>query len=93
MLGCFRIEEIRGDDNETNLKEGRGIEMSNLQCFPYTRCSLSFAFVFTYPKDVAAAPKHISKVVRSGFVPLEYVHGEVLSTLSPTTHLFPLPVN
>ena len=28
-LGCFRIEEIRDKDNETGLKEGGGIEMSN----------------------------------------------------------------
>jgi hypothetical protein len=42
-LGCFRIEEIRGKDNETGLKEGGGIEMSIYSCFPYTRCTLSFA--------------------------------------------------
>ena len=28
LFGCFRIEEIRDKDNETGLKEGRGIEMS-----------------------------------------------------------------
>ena len=28
LFGCFRIEEIRDDDNETGLKEGGGIEMS-----------------------------------------------------------------
>ena len=28
LFGCFRIEEIRGKDNETCLKEGGGIEMS-----------------------------------------------------------------
>ena len=28
LLGCCRIEEIRDKDNETGLKEGRGIEMS-----------------------------------------------------------------
>ena len=28
LFGCFRIEEIRGNDNETGLKEGGGIEMS-----------------------------------------------------------------
>jgi hypothetical protein len=27
-LGCFRIEEIRDQDNETGLKEGERIEMS-----------------------------------------------------------------
>ena len=41
MFGCFRLEEIRGKDNETGLKEGGGIEMSTLQCFPYTRCTRS----------------------------------------------------
>ena len=46
MFGCFRIEEIRGDDNETSLKEGGGIEMSIYSAF-ITRCSL-FRFVFTY---------------------------------------------
>ena len=29
LFGCFRIDEIRGKDNETGLKEGGGIEMSN----------------------------------------------------------------
>ena len=28
LFGCFRIEEIQGDDNETGWKEGGGIEMS-----------------------------------------------------------------
>ena len=28
MFGCFRIEEIRGKDNETSLKEGGVVEMS-----------------------------------------------------------------
>ena len=28
LFGCFRIEEIRGKDNKTGLKEGGGIEMS-----------------------------------------------------------------
>ena len=28
MFGCFRIEEIRGDNNETSLKERGIIEMS-----------------------------------------------------------------
>ena len=28
LFGCFSIEEIRGKDNETGLKEGGGIEMS-----------------------------------------------------------------
>ena len=28
LFGCFRIEEIRDRDNETGLKEERGIEMS-----------------------------------------------------------------
>ena len=28
LFGCFRIEEARGKDSETGLKEGGGIEMS-----------------------------------------------------------------
>ena len=28
LFGCFRIEEIRGKDNGTGLKERGGIEMS-----------------------------------------------------------------
>ena len=32
-LGCFRIEKIRDKDNETSLKEGGGIEMSNYSAF------------------------------------------------------------
>ena len=35
FLGCFRIEEIRGNDNETGLKEGGGIEMSSI-VLPFT---------------------------------------------------------
>ena len=37
LFGCFRIEEIRDNDNATGLKEGGGIRNVNLQCFPYTR--------------------------------------------------------
>ena len=36
MFECFRIEKIRGDDNETSLKEGGGgIEMSTT-VLPFT---------------------------------------------------------
>ena len=85
LFGCFRIEKIRDQDNETDLKEERVIQIETivlpftitiitiyysdtiniskleknnfhdnynlvlkLQWFPYTRCTLSFAFVFTY---------------------------------------------
>ena len=40
LFGCFRIEEIRDNDNETGLKEGGGIEMLTT-VLPYTRCTLS----------------------------------------------------
>ena len=30
FLGCFRIEEIRDNDNETGLKERGGIELSTI---------------------------------------------------------------
>jgi hypothetical protein len=33
LFGCFRIEEIRDKDNETGLKEGSGIEISNYSAF------------------------------------------------------------
>ena len=37
------IEEIRDKNNETGLKEGRGIEMSNYSAFHIRDCTLSFA--------------------------------------------------
>tara|TARA_B100000795_G_scaffold47334_1_gene31116 strand:+ start:19 stop:255 length:237 start_codon:yes stop_codon:yes gene_type:complete len=55
VLGVLDIEKIRGNDNETGLKEGGGIEIIEIsiyKCFPYTRLhSLSpfFAFcIYTY---------------------------------------------
>ena len=33
-LGVLELRE-RDDGNETGLKEGGGIEIENLQCFPY----------------------------------------------------------
>ena len=44
----------RGDhdkNNETGLKEGRRNRNVNLQCFPYTRCTLSFALNYL-PEDI-----------------------------------------
>jgi len=35
LFGCFRIEKIRDNDNETGLKEGGGIEMSTT-VLPFT---------------------------------------------------------
>ena len=32
-LGCFKIKEEGSDNNETGLKEGEGIEMSNYSAF------------------------------------------------------------
>ena len=48
LFGCFRIEEERGKNNETGLKEERVIEMSTTVLSIYAIASLSFAFVFTY---------------------------------------------
>ena len=44
LFGCFRIEEIRGKDNATGLKEGGGIEMSTTSAFHIRDAPLSFAF-------------------------------------------------
>ena len=43
LFGCFRIEEIRGNNNETGLKEGGGIEMSTI-VLPLRDALLSFAY-------------------------------------------------
>ncbi len=45
LFGCFRIEEMRDNDNATGLKEGRGIEIEKLQLlFIYAIAhALSFA--------------------------------------------------
>ena len=46
LFGCFRIEEIRDKDNETGLKEGGGIEISNYSAF-HIRDARSLRFVLT----------------------------------------------
>ena len=45
LFGCFRIEEMRDNDNATGLKEGREIEIEKLQLlFIYAIAhALSFA--------------------------------------------------
>ena len=50
----FRIIEIRGDDNETGLKEGGGIEIEIYSAFPYYAMhalSIRF-FVFYLPVNI-----------------------------------------
>jgi hypothetical protein len=42
------IEEIRDKDNETGLKEGGGIEMSNYSAFHIRDARSPSLFVFTY---------------------------------------------
>ena len=46
MFGCFRIEEIRDNDNETDLKEGGGLEISIYSAFHIRKCTLSFALIY-----------------------------------------------
>ena len=46
LFGCFKIEEIRDNGNETGLKEGGGIEIENLQVLSYIRDARSLSFVF-----------------------------------------------
>ena len=41
LFGCFRIEEIRDNDNGTGLEEGGGIEMSIYSAFHIRDCTLS----------------------------------------------------
>ena len=46
-LGVFRIEEIRDNNNEIDLKEGGGIEMSTLQVLSiYAIASLSLCITY-----------------------------------------------
>ena len=47
LFGCFRIEETRDKNNETDLKEGGGIEMSTTVLSIYAMHAL-FA-INTYP--------------------------------------------
>ena len=42
-LGCFRIEEIRGNDNETGLKE-EGIEIGKSTSAFHIRDALALSF-------------------------------------------------
>ena len=44
LFGCFIIEEIRGKDNETGLKERGGIEMSTI-VLPMSTTVLPFAML------------------------------------------------
>ena len=45
LFGCFTIEVIRDNDNETGLKEGERIEMSTTSCYSiYANASLSIRF-------------------------------------------------
>ena len=79
MFGCFRIEEIRGNDNATGLKEGGGIEMSIYSAFPYTRLhSLSIRFEYL--------PAWIATGVNSGrpvkTSPTAYTFGTVVCSLT-----------
>ena len=44
LFGCFRIEEIRDNANETSLKEAGGIEMSTTIPLLHALARSSFAF-------------------------------------------------
>ena len=61
-MGAFRIEEIRDKDNETGLKEGGGIEMSNYSAFHIrdARSLFAFCILLTFHFDGAALqqPSH-----------------------------------
>ena len=55
-LGVLDIEEIRDNDNDTGLKEGGGIEMSNYSAFHIRECTALFRFLhFTY-LDISTTP-------------------------------------
>ena len=47
-MGVFRIEEIRDKRQWNRFERGRSYINVNLQCFPYTRCTLSLRFWITY---------------------------------------------
>ena len=40
LFECFRIEEIRGKDNETGLKKGGGIKILTTVLILHSQCSL-----------------------------------------------------
>jgi len=46
LFGCFKIEKLRDNGNETGLKKGGGIEIENLQVLSYIRDARSLSFVF-----------------------------------------------
>ena len=47
MFGCFKIEKIRADDNETDLKEGGVTEIKTTVL--YSRATLSLCNLLTRP--------------------------------------------
>ena len=49
LFGCFRIEEIRGNDNATGLKEGGGIEIETTVLFHIRDCTRSLSLGNTLP--------------------------------------------
>ena len=52
LFGCFKIEEIRDNDNETGLKEGGGIKMSTTVLSIYAIARSLSLFVFYLPVAV-----------------------------------------
>ena len=58
LFGCFRIKEIRDNDNETGLKEGGGMEMSTTVL--HSRCPLlHFEYLPQVPLLLHANPSLI----------------------------------
>ena len=47
LFGCFRIEDIRGKDNATGLKEGGGLEMSTTVLHSRAAPSLEYSLFFS----------------------------------------------
>ena len=78
LFGCFRIEKIRDQDNETDLKEERVIQIETysasihynnnynlvcqLQCFPYYAMHALFRFCIYLPPMIDFVKLLLAKI-------------------------------
>ena len=96
MFGCFRIEEIRDQDNETGLKEGGGIEMSIYSAFHIRDDALALFRLKYLPITFLCRVLDPAKV-RSRTSPVSQQSGrkpEIVNfSLRPHANTLPMPGN
>ena len=93
LYGCFRIEEIRDQDNEVGLKEGREVEIETTVLFHIRDACSPFAFYIYLPSKESATPPPLDPASLFRILVSFKIKEDRLTRIAPPSYVAMFPSN